>query len=288
MVHRRFGINRLVAFDNDERVVARQVFNRPIEAFRAIKSKSGDFIDKLDHHLEAADCSDADQLIIWLDYTSPKQLGEQIREFQELLDKLAPGDIVRVTVNAHLSALQEARDPEGNPYPADVLRGIRLDRLQTRIGDYLPTSAGPGDMTETRLPVLISRAFGAAAAKAKPTTGSEVFAPLSCVRYADGQQMLSMTGMLIPREKKHDLYSRLDMSSWPFWSDDWKTVHGLSVPDLTLRERLFLERQVAEGDFEDSVGDLGFVFAKEEDASHFAESYEKYYRFYPSLLPAEF
>lgn len=287
MVHRKFGIGRLIAFDYDEKIVERQKFNRPVDSFHAIKSKSGDFIDKLDEYLQEAECGDADNLVIWLDYTSPKQLGNQIREFEQLLDKLALGDIVRVTVNAQLSALHDARDKEGKLIEAEPLRELRLEKLRSRIGDYLPTDAASADMTDERLPVLISRAFGAAAAKAKPTSGRDVFAPLSSVRYADGQQMLSMTGMLISRDEKTVLYNRLGMETWPFWSQDWKTVYRLSVPDLTLRERLHLEREVAEGSFADTVKELGFVFEKNDDAQLFVDSYRKFYRFYPNLLPAE-
>jgi len=49
-------------------------------------------------------------------------------------------------------------------------------------------------MTEELLPAVLSRAFGAAALEALPTSGANTVAPLSIVRYADGQQMLSLTG----------------------------------------------------------------------------------------------
>jgi hypothetical protein len=37
-------------------------------------------------------------------FTDPSKLGEQVREFESLLDKLRPGDVVRVTVNAQVAS----------------------------------------------------------------------------------------------------------------------------------------------------------------------------------------
>lgn len=287
LVHRMLGIKRLIAIDGDENVVARQRFNRPVDTFRCFKLKSGELIERLDQTLNEADCGDAEGLIFWLDYTSPAQLGEQIREFESLLDKLKSGDIVRVTVNAHLPTLGEAKDKEGKPIEASQLKENRFATLKTRIGDYLPSDAKASDMTPDRLPLLISQAFGKAAANAMPVSADNTFAPLSVVRYADGQQMLSMTGMVVPRTEKAELRARLDLSSWPFASEEWKIVHRLEVPDLTLRERLFLERAAATSDYEEVSKTLDFVFSEGMSIEVFLDNYKDFYRFYPALLSAE-
>jgi len=287
LIHRMLGISRLIAFDNDENVVARQRFNRPVETCRCFKRKSGELIEELDQILAEAECADAEGLIFWLDYTSPSQLGEQIREFQTLLDKLSAGDIVRVTVNAHLPTLGDAKAPDGTHRTADTLHELRFEKLKERIGDFLPSDAKASDMTPERLALLISQAFGKAAAIALPVTGADVFAPLSIVRYSDGQQMLSMTGMVVHRTKITEMRNRLDLSNWPFASPDWKTVHGLSVPDLTLRERLYLERVVATANYDGVAQVLGFSFGKDVEMTNFLQNYKDFYRFYPALLSAE-
>jgi hypothetical protein len=142
-------------------------------------------------------------------------------------------------------------------------------------------------MTPERLPVLIAQAFGKAAAKALPVSGQNAFVPLSVVRYSDGQQMLSMTGMVVPRTQKTDLRNKLDMSSYPFFSDEWKDVHFLEVPDLTLRERLFLERAASTSNCEEVAENLGFAFSDDMDIGVFLNNYKEFYRFYPTLLSAE-
>lgn len=286
LIHRMLGVTRLITFDADENIVSRQKFNRPLENLYATCKLSGDMISDLDEVVREADITEFDGYIVWLDYTSPKQLGEQIREFQFLLDKLAEGDVVRVTVNAHPPAYGEGRS-EAGPKDAGEIRKERFDRIEERIGEFLPHDAGPNDMTPDRLPQLISRAFGKAASLAFPATGDDTFAPLSIVRYQDGQQMLSMTGAICKRSRKADLWSRMEMDAWPFSSHEWKSVHHLAVPDLTVRERMYLERSISFMNSDDIQSGLGFNFGNDIDIGEFLKSYKSFYRFYPSLLSAD-
>lgn len=287
MVHRALGIHRLITFDADRKIVDRQMFNRPVDSCFCCNKTSGEIISGLDEVLSDAGADDADGLVFWLDYTSPSKLGEQIREFQALLDKLANGDLVRVTVNAHLPALGDARDDDGTHLLAEEVRDLRFEKLKQRIGDFLPANASSSDMTQHGLAKLLMQAFRRAASNALPVTGGSVFAPLSIVRYSDGQQMVSMTGALVDRTKKEEMRSKIQLQSWPFSSLDWEHVHGLSVPDLTLRERMFLERAVASAEPEELASELGFDFEDDIDMVDFLENYKKFYRFYPTLLSAE-
>src|SRR6185312_9023838 len=68
LIHRIIGIRKLIAFDDDNDVVARQNFNKPIGSCRCIVGKSGDVITKLDATLRDCGFGDPDGLIIWLDY----------------------------------------------------------------------------------------------------------------------------------------------------------------------------------------------------------------------------
>ena len=137
----------------------------------------------------------------------------------------------------------------------------------------------------------MAEAFGVAghvaALKAVPVSGDNVFCPLSIVRYADGEQMLSMTGTVIARGDKETFLTKLDLPSWPFFSAEWSTVHELLVPALTVRERLFLERGILSKLPSELAAELGFKAASEIEIDRFLESYKKYYRFYPLLLSAE-
>ena len=135
MIHRRFGISRLVAFDRDENTVARQKFNRPVGSCCCLKLESGEMIDKLDDILAERVAEKYEGVVFWLDYTEPAALGAQIREFRELLSRLDIGDVVRVTINAHAPALAESILPDGTRLTGEELQIKRFERLKEQIGD---------------------------------------------------------------------------------------------------------------------------------------------------------
>jgi hypothetical protein len=180
LVHRQLGLSRLIAFDLEEGVVARQKFNRPIETCHCLHKNSGEIISHLDAILSECMFSNPAGIIVWLDYTSPGQLGHQIREFESLLDKLRTGDLIRVTVNAQPNALVEPPMPGANPPLAKEKRERQFHNLKSRIGEFLPSETGPDDMTPEGLPLAISKSFGAAALKALPVTGDMPMASRCC------------------------------------------------------------------------------------------------------------
>ncbi len=287
LVHRHLGITRLIAFDFEDGIVARQKFNRPIDTCHCVCKKSDELISELDAVLKEATFVEPKGIVVWLDYTDPKQIGHQVREFEALLNKLRAGDLVRVTVNAQPNGLVDLQPPGTAPLPVGDKREKQLKNLKSRIGEFLPQDISADSMTEEGLPLAISRAFGAAALKALPVTGKNTFCPLSIIRYADGEQMLSLTGVIVARNDKGELLEKLDLASWPFGSTDWSKVHRLLVPALTIRERLFLEKEILSKPPSDLVFELGFEAAADVKMTEFLENYKNYYRFYPTLLSAE-
>ena len=286
MVHRRFGITKLIAFDREKNIVARQKFNRPVKSCRCLPLESGEVIGSIEEILEASGSEDLAGVVVWLDYTDPSGLGTQIREFQDLLGRLEDGDVIRVTVNAHAPTLGDAKGSDGKYLLADELLEVRFKKLQERIGDFLPANASPIDVEKEKLPRLLARSFGRAAMEVMPPERKITFSPLSILSYADGQRMLSMTGALVKREDEDQMRSRIDLQSWPFQSSGWNSMASLNVPDLTVRERMFLEREIDAPPDEIAEG-LGFEFGDDIDVTEFVEQYRRYYRFYPSLVAAE-
>lgn len=287
LLHRQIGITRLIAFDADNSIVDRQKFNRPASTCHCVCKKSGNVIDELDSVLTEADAADCSGIIFWLDYTAPKKIGEQFREFQTLLQKLTDGDIVRITVNSHPPTLGEARQADGSIMVKSDLHKKRLENLKSRIGDFLTNDVSADDMTSESLPIVLARALGQAAVRALPPSGGLGFFPLSIVRYADGQQMLSATGVLCARDTISDLWNQIEVLAWPFGSRNWRDVHELRVKDLTLRERLVLDHAISSDSYNEIREKLGFSLGDNAEFESFLENYKDFYRFYPTLLASE-
>ena len=136
------------------------------------------------------------------------------------------------------------------------------------------------------LPQLLARAFGQAANRALPPLGDKSFSPLSIVSYADGHRMLSITGALVKRTHVDEMRSKIDLESWPFMSSSWTCLTWLNVPDLTIMERMFLEREI-DTEPAEVAERLGFNFGRDMDLMKFLVQYRRYYRFYPSLVALE-
>ena len=96
-----------------------------------------------------------------------------------------------------------------------------------------------------------------------------------------------MTGMKIARSDEEKMRTTLGLADWPFSSTDWADVHQLAVADLTIRERLFLERAILSLSPAQMEERLGFDLEAVTEVKGFLSNYKKYHRFYPTFLSAE-
>ena len=283
LVHRLLGIERLLAFDMDPDIVGRQLFNRPTELAKCVTSTATDMVKDIVSSVEAAGIPDAEGYVVWLDYTDPKQIGAQVADFHKLLGQLGPDDIVRITVNANYDWWAGKSYPS-NPVPIDERQRRAFAKLQTELKTYFPTTIKADELGEEGIAVALAQTFGRAAAKA--VKGHRSFEPLSIVRYADGQQMLTMTGAIVEFAERADLRAKLGLANWPFASTSWSDVKYLAVPDLTARERLYLERNAHLGAAA-LAASLDFDFEAAAEMPGFVDNFRRYYRHYPAFTAVE-
>lgn len=283
LVHRLLGIERLLAFDMHSDVVGRQKFNRPTAGTKCVQSTATDLVRDIVANVESAGITGAAGYIVWLDYTDPKQIGQQLADFHSLLTQLAPNDIVRVTVNANWDWWAGKSYPNA-PIAIDVRQKKAMAKLQLNLKTYLPTDVKAESLDEHGICVAIARSFGKAAGQA--VRGSRSFEPLSIIRYADGQQMLTITGAVTTLSATPDLRGKLGLGSWAFASSNWSDVKYIAVPDLTARERLFLEREAYRGE-PDLTATLGFNIEAAAEMPGFVENFSRYYRHYPAFSSVE-
>ncbi|WP_028968822.1 O-methyltransferase [Sphingomonas sp. URHD0057] len=286
LVHRLLGITRLLAFDMDAGIVARQEWNRPIDECKCRQFTSGALVADVDSALQSSGINDAEGYIVWLDYTAPKDLFVQIREFETLVGQFKHRDVVRVTVNAEYGYWSGPNRIAGKPVAKEQLQKNAFERMKSVLGEYFPSNAKEQDMGPELVASIISRAFGKAAGNAVSATTGDVLEPLSITRYADGQQMLSMTAMRANLLEASLMRARLGLSEWPFASSAWSDVKYLAVADLTIRERLYLERNSSKSASQ-IESDVGFNFDVVTEMPGFLENFKTYYRHYPALTPVE-
>lgn len=282
LAHAHLGLNRLLSFDNAQWVIDRQQFNKPVDYVRLVKLSSSDLIANFSAHLNAEGFGASPNVAMWLDYTEPKNLGKQLGEFNQLLDVLQPMDVVRITVNASASGIYSPRMVDGALETEDKFKPIRLEKLAARLGDYFPTDTKAEDMSDERLPYVVAAALQKATNTAFPATSKLLGLPLSVLRYSDGQQMMSATIIVLNRDERDDFLKVTRAERWPFFSATWQSVHQISVPDLSLRERMFINERIPTKTPAEICNDMGFEFDDDIEASKaYIEQYSKYYRFYP-------
>ncbi|HEV2517825.1 MAG TPA: O-methyltransferase [Devosia sp.] len=282
LAHAELGMNRLLSFDSETWVVARQRFNKPYDYIKVIQSTSTDLISNFSHTLEENGFGAAPNVAMWLDFTSPGEIGQQVREFNQLLDLLQPHDILRITVNASASAIYRPEKVDGRAEREDEFKPKRLKKLQERLGDYLPTDAAPDDMVDSNLGKVLAQSLEKAAKEAFPASSKLIAVPLSLVRYADGQQMLSATTVILDRGEVDAFLEKTKAKAWPFYSATWTDIHLISVPEFTMRERMLIGSKVSGASEGDICTELGFLFNNDKgDAEEYIRQYKRYYRFYP-------
>jgi hypothetical protein len=269
-VYRKIGLSNLCSFDYDGDIVARQECNRPHFNTRCEELDSGDLPGSLERILGYF--PGAQHMIIWLDYTDTQRLA-QLQQFTEVLKRCQPGDVVRVTLNAYERTLA-ANDwqTEGFPTPSHC----RAKKLRDQIGDYFP--ADVDRILQNEMPSVLAGAVAIAAAKAEAETRTR-FLPVFLASYADGQRMFTATVLCVAEDRK-----LIDgLKGWEFLAKDWSKITEISVPDLSIREKVAIDKLLSRGP-KAIIKALKFKPASELDDAHLAiGSYKRLHRFYPTF-----
>lgn len=268
-VYRKIGITKLYSFDGNDEVVARQRCNLP--HFGAICEKMHSsalpgLLDQIMHRFKPAQ-----HMIVWLDYTNVERLA-QLQEFCEVLKRCQPGDVVRITMNAQAGLNVEEFRKEG----FETASQYRAKLLQDQIGDFFPASFVT--LKKDDLPRALGAAVALAASAASADTNFE-FVPLLSTTYADGQRMFTAT--VLTKENDNDCPDGLQ--GWEFLAKGWKNIVEISVPDLSLREKVLIDKHLRKGP-QAIINSAKFKPASELDEAKVAiQSYKRLHRFYPTF-----
>jgi hypothetical protein len=274
-IHSALRISKMNSIEMDENVWQRQAFNRPSTFIALHNCKSGDFLRS--HEF-------IDGNIVWLDHTSPKGLYEKLSDFQLLVSKLGKYDVAKITLNANAGTLGNSDQENGSAH--------RLKKLLDRLGDYGRSDLEEDDVLPRRYPTTLMRAVQNAVGRLSTRKSGDYFQLLSAFVYQDGMhKMLTVTGVILDAKSDQDkvwFFEKSRIDHWLFKNLDWSPPQMISVPALSMKERMTLDaalpvsKDLNAGDH--LVSTLGYCpseVGNELDARQLLKNYAMLYRAYP-------
>lgn len=275
LIHAHLGLTRFISIEKNEEVLKRQRWNSPLRGIDYQQCTARDYIESY----EASDPS-----IIWLDYTKPKALADQMAEVEMLVSKCADYDILKITFNASHATL-------GGDGAAPVDAAKRIEEARKRLGDYLPAGFDitTDDVDRRGYPSLILKAAEMAIMSGMQGKASSRFRLLSTFTYSDSvHRMLTLTGIVLPKGKVSVFLRETGIQRWRLAVTQWGITRTepieISIPEMSLRERLFVDQQLPrQGSPRTIMKKLGFRLADgvDEKTLKALTSYRDFYRYFP-------
>lgn len=227
-IHARFNIRDMISIEKDEEVYKRQQFNQPHNCIDCHKKSSDEFIREFERKL---------QTIIWLDYTG-KELKSQMEEFQVIISKLEPFDIIKLTVRSHAPDLLK----EDEASERSKLHEERMNLLKEKLGNYFPgAEVTENMMTNPGFPYAILLVIKNVADQAMEGQSDICFQPLSTFTYHDGDNMLTVTGIILKSTQICDFLKQTDIETWELSNTKWGKPRQIDIPNFTIKERLYID-----------------------------------------------
>lgn len=270
-IHDTLNIREMISLEIDPIEYKRAEYNLPYKCISVQNMSSTDYLAGLL-------LKDTDHSIFWLDFVSPKELGLQLADFTSLLEKLNPGDIIRITLNAKPDCLELIKgDRQDNAQ--------RLATLRSRVREeYLPPVLSEDHVSTKMYPLTLLEILKTAAMRAlvddPPDRANFLFPLFSCV-YADGQQMLTFTGIVLD---SHDMEEeiRTALTHFPHNTFLWDNPCHIEIPALTVREITELNKLLPNPDVrEEILHEFPFIFNRSDP--NVLNSYVSYYKYYPKF-----
>ena len=258
LFHKHLYIDKMICVEGSG-IRKRMEFNRPFDFIKLHMSRFSDLLPQL-----ARDR----RYFMWLDYDTGIT-DEHLRDVAGAIQMLRPGSVFLVTVDA------EPRIPEDLEDPAlskDELEQGAVERLYEQCGSLYPRKLKRRHFTPGALPQVLATIIRNQIRAATRNRGDVEFAQLVNFRYKDGAQMVSLGGVVDSPTRVSELRKSSVMRLW--FVNDTKEPRGISVPQLTVREKLWLDQHLEETEPE---------FELEEEM---LKNFHQYRRYYPSYHEA--
>ena len=276
LLHERLNITKMISLEQDPIIFERAKYNCPYNCIDIKNVSSTDYISNFSP-------DDSTHNIFWLDFVTPRELGEQLANYSILLSNLNANDIVRITLNANPDSLGRSNSPE-------QLQAIRLETLKARVQeDCCPSSLSLEDVTHAKYPLTLLQILRLTTTNIlsdMPPYKPNFMFPLFSTIYADGQQMLTFTGIILnSHEDEHPI--RAALQKYPHNNFSWDSPNRIEIPPLTVRELTEINKLLPNPNIQQQlINDFPFIFSAK--APHAMESYINYYKYYPNYHQVNF
>ncbi|MBC8792753.1 MAG: hypothetical protein C6Y20_14215 [Tagaea sp. CACIAM 22H2] len=280
LMNASFDMMKLISLEIDSDVWARQKFNLPLSCITATSYSTQDFVSKKGVVFKKAGVPADANAIVWFDMTDALTLRASIDTFEGLLRVSEPGDVIRLTIDVDEKTLARSSAEAS----LDDIRERRFNKLREMLGDQLRPGAKSSDLLQKLgITKLAVHAFNVAAEAAFSNAGKYTFEPLSITTYADGHRMLSVTGAVVKRSEV-DLYrKKMDLKTVPGGVGDWQTIVDVEIPQLTVWEKLTLDRDIHSKSAAELAAQLNFKLHESIPTENLIERFKLFQRFYPTF-----
>lgn len=283
LVHQRLGLKKLVSLEADSVIHKRQLFNRRPFFIKCWHKSTEEFVKDFDNFTNSYS---EEEFIIWLDYAEASARREQVIEYETLLNKLKDGDLIKITMNANPKTLGEIRSGENH----EDAQKRRVEVLQEQLEDYLPETPEHTEMTNSGFAPILCSVIETASLKAVEDDSRSQPIPLAAFVYQDGpHQMLTVTVRRTPKREVDSFCENIQSQGWKYLPSNWKKVTKINVPNLTITERVYIEKLLFSECNKQIHDKLPFRFHENSEKSlEILEEYAAHYRRYPSYFEVVF
>jgi hypothetical protein len=266
-LHAALRISKMISLEMDSNVFKRQEFNKPLSCISLRNESSGEFLNNFEFDSEAGN-------VVWFDYAT-SDITSQLTETQRLIEKLGHGDIFKITVNASPTSLGEPKD-------RSQMLEFRANVLAGKLSSYGPAEVTTDSVATKNYPKTLLAAIMSAVRHGLAGDPSIVVQPLAAFVYSDGQQMLTVTGILLHEDELERFLELSRLPHWSFFNPQCIEPTGISVPILSTKERVHIESLLPEAGAEDIQRALDFYTASTERISQEEMSnFVNFYRMFP-------
>jgi len=280
LMHLELGIKDMHCIEYDKHAHSRQVFNNPYYFLRLFNHSSTQYINSEDF------AQDKNQ-IIWLDFASPGELRQQLMDVESLSRRVGKLDVLKFTFNSQLTSFVSSHHvKKGRDNVVDENKVLKLLREDPTYQNYLPESTTIKHINENFSAVIRAMAVRAVERGLASANSNQHFNHISAFSYADGQMMSTLTGVIEEKDNFNKILQQSGLTNWDFYqpetSDEFITGNEISVPAMTVSERIEIDKKIPAKKIDDLIAELKFYYGNSEDEhAKLIEGYCRYYKFLP-------